>query len=81
MSQCASEQYLQQIEKSEGVEFKMTDFPVKFGEIMSVRGVSWCFHTWYHGMESLKMLVGHATLITNFVYETVDEAHHRVGHI
>lgn len=54
----------------------MTDFAMKFGvkERISV-------YTWYHGVESLEVLVGHATLITHFIYKAVNEAHHRVSHV
>lgn len=34
-----------------------------------------------HGVEGLKVLVGHATLVAHFVHKAVDEAHHRVGHV
>lgn len=38
-------------------------------------------HTWYHGVESFKVLVGHAALIAHFIDKAVNEAHHRVGHV
>ncbi len=38
-------------------------------------------HTWYHGVKSLQVLVSHSALITHFVHEAVNKAHHRVRHI
>lgn len=46
----------------------------------SVRGLcGWS--TWYHGVKGLQVFVGDPTFIAHFVYEAVDEAHYRVGHV